>query len=36
METEALKPSQTAETEFGLNVDFLKRFSFEGTYAQLK
>jgi TonB-linked SusC/RagA family outer membrane protein len=28
-----LKPSQTAETEFGLNVDFLKRFSFEGTYA---
>lgn len=29
-----LKPSQTAETEFGLNVDFLKKFSFEGTYAQ--
>jgi len=28
-----LKPSKTAETEFGLNVDFLKRFSFEGTYA---
>ncbi len=29
-----LKPSQTAETEIGLNVDFLRRFSFEGTYAQ--
>ncbi|MGK6351290.1 SusC/RagA family TonB-linked outer membrane protein [Parapedobacter sp. DT-150] len=29
-----LKPSQTAETEFGLNVDFLRKFSFEGTYAQ--
>lgn len=29
-----LKPSQTAETEFGLNVDFLKRFSFEGVYAR--
>jgi len=28
-----LKPSNTAETEVGLNVDFLKRFSFEGTYA---
>ncbi len=31
-----LKPSQTAETEFGLNVDFLKRFSFEGVYARSK
>lgn len=29
-----LKPSKTAETEVGLNVDFLKKFSFEGTYAR--
>lgn len=29
-----LRPSQTAETEFGLNVDFLKKFSFEAVYAQ--
>lgn len=29
-----LKPSKTAETEVGLNVDFLKRFSFEAVYAQ--
>ena len=28
-----LKPSTTAETEVGLNVDFLKKFSFEATYA---
>jgi len=28
-----LKPSNTAETEIGLNVDFLKKFTFEGTYA---
>ncbi len=28
-----LKPSQTAETEIGLNVDFLRKFSFEGAYA---
>lgn len=28
-----LKPSKTAETEFGLNVNFLKRFTFEATYA---
>lgn len=31
-----LKPSKTAETEFGLNVDFLKKFSFEAVYAQSK
>lgn len=31
---EALKPSKTTETEFGLNVDFLKRFTFEAVYAQ--
>ncbi|OYY03761.1 MAG: hypothetical protein B7Y76_03380, partial [Sphingobacteriia bacterium 35-40-5] len=29
-----LKPSKTAETEVGLNVDFLKKFSFEAVYAQ--
>ncbi|MBT1698951.1 SusC/RagA family TonB-linked outer membrane protein [Fulvivirgaceae bacterium PWU4] len=28
-----LKPSQTAETEFGLNANFLQRFTFEGVYA---
>lgn len=28
-----LKPSNTAETEVGLNVDFLKKFSFEAVYA---
>ncbi len=28
-----LKPSETAELEFGLNVDFLKMFSFEATYS---
>ena len=31
-----LKPSQTAETEIGLNVTFLKNFTFEGVYAQSK
>lgn len=31
-----LKPSQTAETEIGLNVSFLKMFTFEGVYAQSK
>jgi TonB-linked SusC/RagA family outer membrane protein len=30
----ALKPSKTRETEIGLNVDFLKRFNFEATYAK--
>ena len=29
-----LKPSQTDEKEIGLNVDFLKKFSFEMTYAE--
>ncbi|WKZ58900.1 MAG: SusC/RagA family TonB-linked outer membrane protein [Cyclobacteriaceae bacterium] len=29
-----LKPSQTAETELGLNVDFLQKFNFEAVYAQ--
>lgn len=29
-----LKPSKTAETEIGLNVDFLKKFNFEAVYAQ--
>jgi len=29
-----LKPSKTAETEIGLNVDFLKNFTFEAVYAQ--
>jgi len=28
-----LKPSQTAEKEIGLSIDFLKKFSFEVTYA---
>lgn len=28
-----LKPSTTEETEIGLNVEFLKRFQFEATYA---
>ncbi len=28
-----LKPSQTAETEIGLNVEFLKKFNFEAAYA---
>lgn len=31
-----LKPSNTAELEFGLNVDFLKKFTFEATYANSK
>lgn len=31
-----LKPSTTQETELGLNVNFLKRFNFEATYAQSK
>lgn len=29
-----LKPSKTTETELGLNLNFLKRFSFEVVYAQ--
>lgn len=29
-----LKPSKTAETEVGLNISFLKKFTFEATYAQ--
>ncbi|TDQ09500.1 SusC/RagA family TonB-linked outer membrane protein [Pedobacter metabolipauper] len=29
-----LKPSKTKETEFGLNVNFLKKFTFEGVYAK--
>ncbi len=28
-----LKPSKTAETEVGLNMNFLKKFTFEATYA---
>jgi TonB-linked SusC/RagA family outer membrane protein len=32
----SLKPSQTAETEVGLNVEFLRKFYFEATYAQSK
>jgi TonB-linked SusC/RagA family outer membrane protein len=28
-----LKPSETAELEVGLNIDFLKKFSFEATYS---
>lgn len=28
-----LKPSKTSETEFGLNVEFLKKFTFEAVYA---
>ena len=28
-----LKPSKTDETEVGLNINFLKKFMFEGTYA---
>lgn len=31
-----LKPSNTAELEFGLNVEFLHKFYFEGTYAKSK
>jgi hypothetical protein len=31
---EFLKPSKTSETEIGLNVSFLKKFTFEATYAQ--
>lgn len=30
----ALKPSQTSEMEFGLNVDFLGKFNFEAVYAK--
>lgn len=29
-----LKPSNTNELEFGLNVEFLKKFYFEGTWAK--
>ncbi len=28
-----LKPSKTAETEVGLNIQFLKKFTFEATFA---
>ena len=28
-----LKPSQSAELEYGLNLNFLKKFSFEATYS---
>lgn len=31
-----LKPSNTAETEVGINVEFLGKFYFEGTYAMSK
>ncbi|MGV3764804.1 MAG: SusC/RagA family TonB-linked outer membrane protein [Chitinophagaceae bacterium] len=31
-----LKPSNTAELEVGLNVEFLKKFYFEGTFAKSK
>lgn len=31
-----LRPSTTTEKEFGLNVDFLDRFSFEGVYSNAK
>lgn len=31
-----LRPSQTAETEFGLNIDFLNKFSAEFVYAKSK
>lgn len=31
-----LKPSNTAEMELGINVEFLKKFYFEGTYAKSK
>lgn len=31
-----LRPSTTTEKEFGLNVDFLDRFSFEGVYSTAK
>jgi TonB-linked SusC/RagA family outer membrane protein len=30
-----LKPSETNETEFGLNLEFLKMFNFEFTYANI-
>ncbi len=33
---DSLKPSKTAETEFGLNIDFLKKFQFEAVYARSK
>lgn len=33
---EFLKPSNTAEMEFGLNVEFLKKFTAEATYAKSK
>jgi TonB-linked SusC/RagA family outer membrane protein len=29
-----LKPSKTEETEVGININFLKKFTFEGVYAQ--
>lgn len=29
----ALKPTTTSETEFGVNVNFLDKFTFEATYA---
>jgi len=29
-----LKPSETTELEIGLNIDFLRLFSFEGTYSK--
>ena len=31
-----LRPSNTTEKEFGLNVDFLDRFHFEGVYSNAK
>jgi TonB-linked SusC/RagA family outer membrane protein len=30
----SLKPSQTQETEVGLDIDFLEKFRFQGTYAK--
>lgn len=31
-----LKPSKTTELEFGTNIEFLRRFTFEGVYAKAK
>jgi TonB-linked SusC/RagA family outer membrane protein len=31
-----LKPSKTTELEFGTNLEFLNRFTFEGVYAKAK
>lgn len=36
LENPDLRPSKTTELEFGTNIEFLDRFTFEGVYAKAK